>query len=154
VASEREGTKVTDTAATGSGGAPDAPSTTGRPRTITTILASLVANLQGLFRTELELLKLELLAKVREKAVALGLLATAGLLGVFVLAFTGVTAAHLLALVLPAWGAWMIVTGVFLLVAVVCVFVAVRLLKRSLTPEIAKQEAVTTWAWARKQVGR
>lgn len=145
---------MADTSATDPGGAPDAPPATGRQRTLTTILASLVANLQGLFRTELELAKLEMMAKVREKAVALALLVTAALLGIFVLAFTGVTAAHLLALALPTWAAWLIVTGAFLLMAGVCVLVALRLLKRPLTPEVTKQEAVTTWAWARKQVGR
>ena len=110
------------------------------------VLTSLLANGQELAVKEFELAKHELSDVVRDKAIAVGLAVFAAILGLFILGFIGVTAAVALSLVLPAWAAWLIVTGLYLLVAVALVLVAVRLLKR---PAFARTKAsideLKTW---------
>ncbi len=136
---------------TGPGGAPPgAPDT----RTTSEAVASLVANVLALFRTQVELAKLEVAGIVRDKAVAVGLLLTAAVLGLFVIAFLGVTAGTALQLVLQPWAAWLVVAGAFLLVVFVLVLVAVRLLKRPSSPQRTTDEVKRTVAWAKGQVQR
>jgi uncharacterized membrane protein YqjE len=116
------------------------------------VIASLITNTQGLVRTEVELAKLEIAEIVKAKAIAIGLLLAAALFGLFILAFVGVTAANALMLVLPAWASWLIVTGVYILLAVVLVLVAVRLLKKPTMPERTKAELDDLKTWAKGQV--
>lgn len=115
------------------------------------VVTSLVANGQALITKELELAKHELSEVVRDKAIAIGLAVFAAILGLFILGFIGVTAAVALSLVLPAWAAWLIVTGLYVLAAVVLVLVAVRLLKR---PAFArtKTSIEELKAWAKEQM--
>lgn len=123
-------------------------------RATTEVFASLVARLQALVRTQLEMAKLEVKGIVRDKAVAVALLLTAAVLGLFVLGFLGVTGGYALMLVLQPWAAWLVVSGVYLLVLLILVVAAVRLLKRPAAPERTKQEFTETIAWAKKQVQR
>jgi hypothetical protein len=116
------------------------------------VVASLIANLQAMIKTQFELAKLEVVGIVRDKAVAIGLFVGAGLFGLYVLAFAGVTGANALMLVLPAWAAWLIITGVYLLVMLVLALVGLRLLKKPSVPERTKQELETTKEWAKGQV--
>ena len=100
---------------------PDTPAeaNSGDQRATSEVVASLIANLQALLKTQFELLKLEVTGVARDKGIAVGLFIGAALFGFFVLAFVGVTGAHALALVLPLWAAWLIITGVYLLIAAV-----------------------------------
>jgi len=123
-------------------------------RATTEVLASLIAGGQGLLKTELELAKLELQRIVKEKAIAVGLVLGGAILGLFILAFVGVTAAQALILVVEPWLAWLIVTAVYTLLAGVLFLVAVRLFKRSVAPERTKAELERTKAWASEQAGR
>ncbi len=116
------------------------------------VVASLIANLQAMIKTQFELAKLEVVGIVRDKAVAIGLFVGAGLFGLYVLAFAGVSGANALMLVLPAWAAWLIITGVYLLVMLVLALVGLRLLKKPSVPERTKQELETTKEWAKGQV--
>lgn len=118
------------------------------------VIASLLVNGQGLLKTELELAKLEIKRIVTEKAIAVGLVVFGGVLGLFILAFVGVTGATALMLVVEPWLAWLIVTGIYTLVAVILLLVAIRLFKRPVVPEHTKAELETTKAWASEQVGR
>lgn len=118
------------------------------------VIASLIVHGQGLVKTELELAKLEIKRIVTEKAIAVGLTVFGAVLGLFILAFIGVTGANALMLVVEPWLAWLIVTGIYILVAVILLLVAVRLFKRSVVPEHAKTELETTKTWASEQVGR
>ena len=134
-----------DPVAAGGGPTPTAPPATGPTpakaedlRPTSEVLTSLLANGQELAVKEFELAKHELSDVVRDKAIAIGLAVFAAILGLFILGFIGVTTAVALSLVLPAWAAWLIVTGLYLLVAVVLVLVAVRLLKR---PAFARTKA-------------
>jgi uncharacterized membrane protein YqjE len=121
------------------------------PRSTGDVIASLVANVQGLVRTELELAKLEVSTIVKQKVIAIVAFAGAALLGLFILGFVGVTAAVALQLVVEPWLAWLIVTLTYMLLALIAVVVGVRLVKRSVVPEQTKQEAVRTAEWAKEQ---
>lgn len=116
------------------------------------VIASLITNTQGLVRTEVELAKLEIAGIVKAKAIAIGLVLVAALLGLFILAFIGVTGANALMIVLEPWAAWLIVTGVYVLFAVIMVLVALRLLKKPTVPERTKAELEDLKAWAKGQV--
>jgi hypothetical protein len=120
-------------------------------RPISEVVTSLLANGQALATKELELAKHELAEVVRDKAIAIGLVVFAAILGLFILGFVGVTTAVALSLVLPAWAAWLIVTGLYLLAAVALVLVAVRLLKR---PAFARTKASIDElrSWAKEQM--
>lgn len=119
------------------------------PRTTGEVVASLATNAQGMLRTEVELAKLEIQTIVRDKVVALASLAIAGVLGLFLLAFVGVTIAVALQLVLPAWLAWLLVTVGYALLAGIGAVVGIRFVKRSVVPEATKEEFSTTAAWAK-----
>jgi hypothetical protein len=127
------------------GGADDRP--------IADVLASALVHGQALVSKEVELAKLELKEAVADKATGAALVLTAAVLGLFILAFVGVTAAKLLELVLAEWAAWLIVTGVYTLLAGVLVLVAVRRLRRPVLEE-TRSSLEQTAAWAREQVGR
>jgi hypothetical protein len=140
---------VASTTPTGSDGGP-APD----DREVSEVVASLLVNGQGLVKTELELAKLEVQRIAKEKAIAIALASAGALLGLYILAFAGVTAAEALTLVVAPWLAWLIVTGIYLLVAVVLLLVAVRLFKRPVVPEQTKAELERTKTWANEQVQR
>jgi len=133
-------------------GPDDGPATDDRE--VSEVVASLLVNGQGLVKTELELAKLEVKRIATEKAIAIGLAAAGALLGLYILAFAGVTAAEALMLAVAPWLAWPIVTGIYLLVAVVLLLVAVRLFKRPVAPEQTKAELERTKTWASEQVQR
>ncbi|MCC5949178.1 MAG: phage holin family protein [Nitriliruptoraceae bacterium] len=121
-------------------------------RATSEVIASLITNTQGLVRTEVELAKLEITQIVRTKLIAVALVVVAALLGLFLLAFIGVTAAHALMLVVEPWLAWLIVTGSYLLLAGILVAVAIPLLKRSVAPEHTKAELQELKRFATDQV--
>lgn len=123
-------------------------------RSTSEVLASLVANLQALLKTEIELAKHEVTGIVRDKAIGLALVLVGALLGLFILGFVGVTAAHAFMLVVDPWIAWAIVTGIYLVIAVILMLVAVRLFKKPSAPERTKAELKTTADWAKQQVQR
>jgi hypothetical protein len=137
----------------GSSGADAGPGETGvfDDRTTSEVLTSLLANGQALLRTEVELAKLELTGIVRDKAIALASLLLAGLFGLFILAFVGVTIAVALQNVLAPWLAWLLVTVGYTLVAGTAVAIGIRLLKRPVVPERAKAELDRTVSWAKDQ---
>ncbi len=123
-------------------------------RATSEVLASLIANGQGLLKTELELAKLELQRIATEKAIAAGLVLAGAVMGLFILAFVGVTGAYALMLVVEPWLAWLIVTAIYTLIAVILFLVAVRYFKRPVKPEQTMAELDRTKTWASEQVGR
>ena len=134
-------------------GGPD-PAAVTDARDTTEVIASLIANGQGLIKTEIELAKLELQRIATEKAIAVGLVLAGAIMGLFILAFVGVTAAYAFMLVVAPWLAWLIVTGIYTLIAVVLLLVAVRYFKRPVKPEQTLAEVEKTKTWASEQVGR
>jgi hypothetical protein len=123
-------------------------------REVSEVVASLLVNGQGLVKTEIELAKLEIKRIIKEKAIAIALAGAGALLGLYILAFVGVTGANALMLVVAPWLAWLIVTAVYTLVAVILLLVAMRLFKRPVVPEQTKAELERTKTWASEQVQR
>lgn len=123
------------------------------PRSTAQVLRSLAENSQALVRKDIELAKLELSEILVARAIALGSALVGAVLGLFILAFAGVTGAKALELVLPEWAAWLIVTGVYTLVAVIALLVAKRKATRPPNaPVRTRTELEQTVEWLKGQV--
>lgn len=122
-------------------------------RTTSEVVASAIAHVQAMAVKEIELAKLEVKEAATDKAVAAGTMLGGAVLGLFILAFVGVTGAKALELVLPAWLAWLIVTLLYTLVAGILVAVGIRRARR---PVMAQTKAAfeESKEWAKGQVGR
>lgn len=123
-------------------------------RSTSEVVASLIANVQALFRTEVELAKLEITGIIKDKAVAIVLLIVSAVFGLFVLGFAGVTGANAFMLLVSPWLAWLFITLIYLLVVLVATLWALRLLKKPSSPERTKAELTETKEWAQRQVQR
>lgn len=122
------------------------------PRSTGEVLQSLSTSTQALVKKELELAKLEITAVLQARAVGVALLAVAGLLGLYVLGFAGVTGARALENVVSAWLAWLIVTLVYAAVAGILVAVAIGRFKQPPSaPERTKQAFDETKQWAQQR---
>lgn len=131
------------------------PATDPDPRSTVQVVKDVTSNAQLLFQKELELAKLELQEALKVQLMAAGLAAAGGLFGLFVLGFVGVTAAKALEEVLQPWAAWLIVTGVYLLIGVLALLIAKnRAQSVSLTPERTKDSIEENVAWAKQQLRR
>ena len=94
-------------------------------------------------------------SKASAKAKAAVALAAAGIIGLMVLVFAGLTAAAALDNVLPPWGSRLVVTGGFALLAIVAVlFGLARLRKPGLMPEQTKRTLKEGEEWAIAQLQR
>ena len=125
------------------------------PRPTAEVLRSLADNSQAWVQKELELAKLELGEILIARGIAVGAAIVGAVMGLFILAFAGVTGAKALELVLPAWAAWLIVTGVYTLITVTALLVALR--KATNPPNVpqrTKAELEETIAWLKAQVQR
>ena len=125
------------------------------PRPTADVLRSLAENSQALVRKELELAKLEVTEILVARAIAIGAGLVGAIISLFVLGFAGITGAKALELVLPAWAAWLIVTGVYALITVTALLIAMR--KATTPPNIpqrTKAEAEQTVEWVKGQVQR
>ena len=140
------------TDATG-GGPPGDPRTD--PRSTGEVLQSVATTSQALVRKELELAKLEILAIVQARAIAAGLLAAAGVLGLYILGFVGVLGVKLLELVVSPWLAWLLIIVVYSRIAGILVLIAMRKLKQPPnTPERTKQSFEETKQWAQARADK
>ena len=125
------------------------------PRSTIEVVRSLTENSQALLRKEIELAKLEVTEIVVARALAVGFAVVGAVLGLFILGFAGVTGAKALELVVEPWLAWLIVTGVFTLLAAVFLLVAKRKATTpSNMPERTKADVEETVEWAKEQVQR
>lgn len=125
------------------------------PRSTGEVLRSLAENSQAWVNKELELAKLELTEILVARAIAIGAALLGAIMGLFILAFAGVTGAKALELVLPEWAAWLIVTGVYTLITVTALLVALR--KATHPPNVPQRttaELKETIAWLKEQVRR
>jgi hypothetical protein len=105
------------------------------------VVRSLIDNTQLLVKKEVELAKLEIKEIVTARLMAVGFLAVAGILGLYLLGFALVTGAKALELVVAEWLAWLIVTGfVFVLVAVLLLLAKRKLSTPSNQPERTKAD--------------
>jgi membrane protein len=108
-----------------------------------------------LVRKEIELAKQEVKEGITSKLVGGILLAAAAVFGLFALGFLATAGARALGLVLPLWAAFLIVGGVFLLVAGIGAAAGVRMLKRSpVAPVQTKETIKEDVEWARAALKR
>ncbi len=118
------------------------------------VVASLVVNVQALLAKQVELLTLEIREAVGRKVAAAVMLLVAALAGGVVVLLGAVTAAVALEDVLDArWQAWGIVALAVLVPALVLIAVAVRLMRRPVTPERTRTELEATGTWLRGVAG-
>jgi hypothetical protein len=118
------------------------------------VIRSLVDNSQLLVKKEIELAKLEIKEIVTARLMAVGFLAVAGVLGLYLLGFALVTGAKALELVVAEWLAWLIVTGFVLLIVLVLLLLAKRKLSKppANTPETTKRDVQETIDMAKRRV--
>jgi hypothetical protein len=134
--------------------APPGPPGTDR-RDAPELVRSLVDNTQLLVKKEIELAKLEIKEIVTARLMAVGFLAIAGILGLYLLAFVFVTIAKALELVVASWLAWLIVTGIVLLLVVVLLLIAKRKLSTpSNSPDTTKADVQETIELAKRAKDR
>ena len=109
-------------------------SPTPRKRSLVELVTSIPGLVSDLVSREIELLKAEMLAKVKALGIGAGLLAGALL---FVLAVLGVLlTAVILALsqIMPGWLAALLVAAVLLIIAVILGLIGYRVLKKGIPP--------------------
>lgn len=134
-------------------GAPTSPGhggDAGANRATAALVKDVVGGTQTLVRGELQLARLELMEGLQTKGQAAGAAGAAGMLGLYVLGFLGLAGGAALGEVVPAWAAWLIVAGVFLVLLVVLLLLArSRARAAPLFPEKAKARAQEDLAWAK-----
>ncbi|HXL41757.1 MAG TPA: phage holin family protein [Actinomycetota bacterium] len=135
-------------------GAPSGPNESADRSTLE-ILMSIADDTRHLLQKEVELARQEIVQALMAKAKAAAALAAAGIIGLMVLVFAGLTAAAALDNVLPPWGSRLVVTGGFALLAIVAVlFGLARLRKPGLMPEQTKRTLKEGEEWAIAQLQR
>ncbi len=101
------------------------------------LVSSVTTNVSSLVRLEIELAKTEVQEQVKEGAVGGGLALAAGFLMLLATVLLSIAAALGLAVVMPAWAAFLVVAGVYLLIAAILVFLGIRRFKRIKGPQRA-----------------
>jgi hypothetical protein len=114
---------------TGTATGPSAPK-----RSLFKLIGDLPTLVVDLFRAEIESLKQELLGKLRNAGIGVGLIAAAATFAFFALLVLLAAAVLGLATVLPAWAAALIVGGGILLIAIVLLLIGVATLKKGVPP--------------------
>jgi hypothetical protein len=105
-----------------------------------------VERARSIIRLEVELALLEVKGKLVRIAVGIGLGAGGAIVGLFALGFLAAGGAAALALVLPVWGALLVVGGILLCLAGLLAMLGIRSLKAGTppVPEEAIEEARLT----------
>jgi len=98
------------------------------------LIADLPGYLVDLLRSEIELLKTELISKVKHAGIGIGLVAGGAFFAFFAFAVLLAAAVMGIATALPGWLAALIVGGALLVITVVLVLVGVNQLKRGTPP--------------------
>jgi hypothetical protein len=119
-------------------------------RTLGQLVAEASQDLSELVRYEVALAKAEIKDEVARGAKAGGMFGAAGFLALLATVTLVIAAAYgLTEAGLPAWAAFLIVTGVLLLLAALLVLIGVRLVKRITPPERAIRSTKQTIAAVR-----
>lgn len=103
-------------------------------RSLISLITDIPALIQELFHREVELLKAELIAKLKALGVGAGLLAGAVVVLLFMIGVLLTSAVLALSLVMPGWLAALIVAAFLLIVAGILALVGYRILKRGIPP--------------------
>lgn len=140
-------------------GATEATGATGPPpsdgkRPIGVVISSIVDGVRTLFRQQVELARIEAGEAVAERAKGAGMMAAAGVVGLFALVFVAASGSAALDLVLPRWAAHLIVAAVFALIAGVLVLAGRRAIRTAPTPQRTQEQLKEDARWAKRQLAR
>ncbi len=105
-----------------------------RKRSLVELLTSLPEQVQELVRREIELVKTELVEKLKALGAGAGLLLAAVVVLLFFVGVLLTLAIIGLSAVMPAWAAALVVAGALLIIAVVLGIVGYRILMRGIPP--------------------
>ena len=94
------------------------------------LVSGMTSNVSALVRLEVELAKSELQAQLKQGAAGGGMAAFAAALSVLAVILLSVAAAFGIATWLPVWAGFLIVGGVYLIIAVILLLVGIRRMKR------------------------
>lgn len=103
-------------------------------RSLFTLIGELPDRVSDLVRAEIDQVKAELSYKAKHFGIGAGLIAAAAFVGIFLLGTLIATGILALALVLPAWAAALIVSGVLLLIILILAGIAALNFKRGSEP--------------------
>lgn len=127
----------------------------GAKRPIGAVVASAVDGFRTLFRKQVELAKLEVTEAAAVRAKGVGMMAGAGVVGMYAVGFLAAAGATGLAVVLPVWAAILIVAALLVLVAVGLVLGGRRAIRTAPAPVERTRETLKEDArWARQQIAR
>lgn len=127
----------------------------GSERSTASLVKDVVTGTQTLVRHELQLAQAELMEGLTAKGQAAGAAGAAGMVGLYVVGFLGLAGGAALGLVLPAWAAWLIVAGVFLVLLIgLLLFARSRARSASLSPEKSKARVQEDVTWAKTLMKR
>lgn len=123
----------------------------GTEPTIGQLVANVTEEAQSLVRSEIALAKAEISNGAKIMGKGAGMLAAAGVVGLYAVGFLLSTLVRVLDIWLPLWAAYAIVTGVLLLVVALLALVGVKALKSAKpAPDRAKAQAEATVAALKK----
>ncbi|MBR7743399.1 phage holin family protein [Phycicoccus sp. BSK3Z-2] len=116
-------------------------------RTIGQLVADATHDVQAIVRSEIDLAKAEIAAGAKAKGTGIGLFAGAGFVALLGVIFLFHTLARVIAIWLPVWAGYLVVTVFMFVVAAVVGLVGLRVFKSaSPTPEKAIREGKATVA--------
>ncbi|HVM11374.1 MAG TPA: phage holin family protein, partial [Actinomycetota bacterium] len=119
------------------------------------LIRGIAEDASTLVRKELDLAKQEVTEGIKGRAIGLGMLAGAAILGIIALTFVGSTIAYALDNVMPAWLSRLIVTLLYLGGAAGVAVAGTKAMKRgSLTAETARETMKEDVRWAKEQLTR
>jgi uncharacterized membrane protein len=102
--------------------------------TLGQLVADASRDLSALIQAEVQLAKNELSFSAKAGGIGTALFFVAGFMAALVLVLASIGLALVLDLWLPVWASFFIIAGVYVLIAVVVVFVGVRLIKKVKAP--------------------
>ncbi len=114
------------------------------PRALPLVAKDLVDDVKTLVSQEIDLAKAEISQTVARAAKAGAMFAVAGVLALYLLGFAFGTIARALEGPLPDWAAWLIVTGLILVLIVVLALVGKNFLPSGAPGQAAKEELDAT----------
>ena len=132
----------------------------GPQRTTKQVVDDTRSHLSELVDAHKELAKAELKEEVSKQIAAVAPLAIVGVLGLYILGFFAVTGAKALELAVDEWLAWLIVSSVLLLLAIVLVLVSRSKMKKLANRTepaggaLVAQDVKGTVEWAKARVGK
>ena len=105
-----------------------------RKRSLVQLLTDVPTQVQALFHSEVELLKTEVIAKLKALGVGGGLIAGAGVILLFMIGVLLTSAVLALGQVMPGWLAALLVAAFLLVVAAIVGLIGYRILKKGIPP--------------------